>query len=85
MSPDRKELARIKKVVLDATDGRPNLSEFLSRITGLHPDLDEAIEGIYCGADGRVTEPIGDWKRNICFGWHSTGGRKHAVEWAYVS
>jgi hypothetical protein len=83
--PDRKELHRIKRAVLAASDHRPTLSEFLGRLNGVHPDLDAALEGIYCGHEGRITEPIGDWGHHLCFNWYSTEGRKHVVEWAYIS
>ena len=83
--PDRKERNRIKRAVLDAADNRPSLSEFLRRLHGVHPDLDAALEGIYCGHDGRVAEPVADWNCSIVFGWHSTATRKHVIEYAYLA
>lgn len=85
MKPSPKDLKRIKDAVIDATEGRPVLSEFLKRIEGLHPDLDAALEGIYCGKEGRVSEPIADWGRSINFNWYSNDVRRHFVEWAYIS
>jgi hypothetical protein len=85
VKPDRKEMNLIKRVVLTAADGRPNVSEFLARLKGVHPDLDAALDGIYCGHDGRVSETVGDWNRSICFGWHSTESRSHVVEYAYLA
>lgn len=85
MKPTPKELKALRSAVYKATAGRPNLSEFLSRLHGLHPDLDAALEGIYTGHEGRISEPIADWGRNICFNWYSTEGRKHVVEYAYIS
>ena len=85
MKPTPKELKALKTMVIAAVEGRPNLSEFLSRLSGLHPDLDAALDGIYCGRDGRVSEPIADWGRSINFNWYSTEGRKHVVEYAYIS
>jgi len=83
--PDRKTRNRIKRAVLDAADNRPSLSEFLVRLTGVHPDLDAALEGIYAGREGRVAEPVADWNCSIVFGWASTETRKFVIEYAYLA
>ena len=85
MKPAPADLKRLKKAVMDAADGRPSLSEFLSRLDGLHPDLDAALSGIYCGHEGRISEPIADWGRSINFNWYSNDVRKHFVEYSYIS
>jgi hypothetical protein len=85
MKPSPTDLKHLKRAVMLAADGRPSLSEFLARLSGLHPDLDAALEGIYTGREGRLSEPIGDWGRNICFNWYSNDVRKHFVEYAYIS
>ena len=73
------------KAVSAATDGRPTISEFLNRVSKLHPALEKAADGIYTGDEGRATEPIADWGVMLCFGWHSSSTYKHVVEWAYIS
>lgn len=85
MKPTAAELRKLKTAVAKASDGRPSLSDFLHRLDGLHPDLDAALEGIYTGREGRVTEPIADWDRMLCFNWHSNSVRKAFVEYSYIS
>lgn len=84
--PTPRELRHFKTaVVMAAAADRPSLSDFLARLRGLHPDLDAALDGIYCGATGRVSEPIGEWGHRLTFNWYSTETRRHFVEWAYIS
>ncbi len=85
MKPTAAELRTLKTAVAKASDGRPSLSDFLHRLTGLHPDLDAALEGIYTGREGRIAEPIGDWGRMICFNYYSNSVRKAFVEYSYIS
>lgn len=83
--PDPKDMKALRAAVAAATDGRPSLSEFLNRVSHLHPALEKAADGIYTGDEGRATEPIADWGVMLCFGWHSSDTYKHVVEWAYIS
>jgi hypothetical protein len=83
--PDPKEMKELRAKVAAATDGRPNLSEFLNRISHLHPALEAAISGTYSGDEGRAVEPIADWGVSLVFGWYSNDHRKHFVEFSYIS
>ncbi len=77
--------ADMRRLRAGVTDGRPDLGTFLARLRGLHPDIDVAIDGIYCGREGIIREPIGSWGRTLNFNWYSNDVRKNVVEWAYIS
>jgi hypothetical protein len=44
------------------------------------PVLTEAVEGIWCGREGRVTLELPGYRSMLCMGWYQ--GR---VEFAYLS
>ena len=59
------------------------LQEFLDKASTISADVSLALDGIYCGWEGRVDEPLGDFGY-IHFGWYTTGTVKR-VEFCYVS
>lgn len=69
----------LRNRVAASTSDLPTLAEWLVRMSTQAPELRDAIEGIYCGRDGRMIESI-DSRHNLVAGWHD--GR---VEYAYVS
>lgn len=85
MKPAPKDLKTLRHAVVKASDGRPGLSEFLTLVSALHPDLAAAAEGIYCGREGRVSAPVADWNLSLNFNWYSNDARKYFVEWSYLS
>lgn len=72
---------RTRNAVCAASDGLPSLGAWLDRIRAIgDPALDAAIEGIWCGRDGRATIDMPGTRSMLCVGWHN--GR---VEWSYIS
>lgn len=72
---------RTKTAVAKASDGLPTLGTWLERIKAIgNPHLTEAVEGIWCGRGGRVTQGIDGAISMLCVGWHN--GR---VEFSYLS
>lgn len=84
--PDPLDMKALRRKVAAASDGRPSLSEFASRIMDLHPAVVAAFDSAALrGDEGRETVPIADWGVMLCFGWYSNDVRKHVVEWSYLS
>jgi len=70
-----------RNAVCKASDGLPLLGIWLTRIEAIgDPLLSEAIEGIWCGRDGRSTLELPGSNSMLCVGWHN--GR---VEFSYIS
>jgi hypothetical protein len=71
----------VRRKVANAADGGPDLGTWLNRIREIgDPLMTEAIDGIWCGRDGRVTMDLPGSNAMLCVGWHN--GR---VEWSYLS
>lgn len=85
MKPPAADLRKLRRAVANASDGRPSLSDFLATVSALHPDLSAAVEGIYTGREGRVSEMVADWGVSINFNWYSNDVRRHFVEYSYLS
>ena len=72
---------KTRNAVAKASDGLPDLGTFLNRVRALNrPVLTEAIEGIWCGRNGRVTLDLEGANSMLCIGWHNA-----RVEWSYLS
>jgi hypothetical protein len=70
-----------RNAVCKTSDGLPDLGTWLTRVAALgHPLLTDAVEGVWCGREGRVTLDLPGANAMLCMGWHA--GR---VEWAYLS
>jgi hypothetical protein len=66
--------------VVNTADNRPELGIWLNRIRAIgEPALADAVEGIWCGREGRVTLDL-PGKSMLCMGWYN--GR---VEFCYLS
>jgi hypothetical protein len=65
------------------------LPEWLKAVSNLHDDLSTALEGIYCGTEGKVHEPLaGEFEGlYLDFGWYKDPNAEGSpkVEYAYVS
>ena len=71
----------LRNQVAATADGGPDLGTWLKRVEALDvPVLDEAVEGIWCGRSGRVTQDLPGLKSMLCMGWYN--GR---VEFCYLS
>jgi hypothetical protein len=71
----------VRNAVCAASDGQPSLGAWLNRIRDLNdPLLSDAIEGIWCGKEGRVTLDLPGSKSMLCMGWYNS-----RVEWSYIS
>lgn len=72
---------KLRNDVAKASDGLPDLGTWLARIRGLDvPALTEAVEGIWCGRDGKEVLNLDGAKSMLVVGWHN--GR---VEYSYIS
>jgi hypothetical protein len=72
---------KTRNAVCKASDNQPDLGTWLTRIRTLDvPVLTDAIEGIWCGREGRVTLDLPGSKSMLCMGWYN--GK---VEWSYLS
>ena len=70
-----------RNAVAGTSDGLPALGVWLQRVEALNvPELTAAIEGIWCGREGRSTLEIAGSKSMLCVGWYN--GR---VEFSYLS
>lgn len=71
----------LRNQVAATSDGGPDLGTWLARVRALDvPVLTEAVEGIWCGRDGKETLDLGGCKSMLVVGWHN--GR---VEFSYLS
>jgi hypothetical protein len=59
------------------------LQEWLEKVSNISPEFSAAVEGIYCGREGRIHEELCDGVY-ITMGWH-TDSTNPKVEYAYVS
>jgi hypothetical protein len=71
-----KALNKISSQILDL---------WLKEASDICPELSEALEGIYCGHEGRIHEELGGFYKGlyITMGWCKINHTK--VEFAYVS
>jgi hypothetical protein len=76
----RKEKHRLNKRLATLANKRMSLSDWLKAASEMHEDLHTALEGIWCGTEGRQTTVMPGWNAMICVGWYN--GK---VEWAYIS
>jgi len=60
-----------------------NLQEWLSEASKI-PELASALEGIYCGREGKINEELSCGKLYISMEWYCIDGPAR-VEYAYVS
>lgn len=72
---------KTRNAVCDAGNGLPSVGLWLDRIRCIgDPMLVEAIEGIWCGREGRVSIDLPGSRTMLCMGWYN--GK---VEWSYLS
>jgi hypothetical protein len=72
---------RTRTAVCRASDGMPTLAEWIDRIRGLGDDrLTAAVDGIWCGTEGRDACLIDGSDSMLCVGWY-----RGKVEWSYLS
>jgi hypothetical protein len=62
------------------------LSDWLDAAASISKEMVEAVEGIYCGREGRIhVQLTGDYNKCwITMGWHTVANTPK-VEYAYVS
>jgi hypothetical protein len=59
-----------------------SLQDWLDEASQISPEFSKALEGIYCGREGRIHEELCDGIY-ITMGWYTVNTPK--VEYAYVS
>ena len=61
------------------------LQEWLDKASEINPSVAKALEGVYCGREGRIHEAVEGLPREIylTMGWHTVSTPK--VEYAYFS
>ena len=84
MSPKTKKRNFLEKQ-LRKIPNNSSLQEWLDKTSKIAPDLATALEGIYCGHEGRIHQEIGGEYKGIyiVMGWH-TVAETPRVEYAYV-
>lgn len=62
------------------------LQTWLDKASDLSPSIAEALEGIYCGRDGRIHEEVKGLERPVwlTMGWYTVDSTPK-VEYAYFS
>lgn len=73
-------ITTMRRQITTATSDLPMLQTWIDRVAAIHPDLATAVEGIYCGTDGRMREGVPNTNKVLVMGWHN--GR---VEFGYLS
>lgn len=62
---------------------------FLQAMEFLHPAIGEAVQGIYCGREGRTQADITGWGCALVFGWYvseqAPANTEPHIEYAYLS
>jgi hypothetical protein len=77
--------AKLNKVLSDIPSSAP-LQEWIDAVSKLHEDFSKALEGIYCGREGKIHEELhGDFERFwLDMGWYTVADTPR-VEFAYIS
>jgi hypothetical protein len=71
----------LRNKVASTSDNGPSLGIWLDRVRAIgEPALTEAVEGIWCGREGRATMDLPGVKSMLVVGWYN--GR---VEFTYLS
>ena len=80
-------IARLRSAIYASQRGMPKLDDWLKVAASIDPAIATAVEGIYCGMDGEMREPVpgfydrtGQPNHYLVMQWHN--GR---VETAYIS
>lgn len=62
------------------------LQNWLNYASEIHPSMKTALEGIYCGREGRIHVPLDDFYTGcyLTMGWYCVSSDPR-VEYAYVS
>ena len=81
-----REIQKLSNRLALLAQGGPTLSKFLELATGLHPEIDRALEGMYCGREGRIAEPCFDNTRTLAMGWYTVldNAKCARVEYVYI-
>ncbi len=81
------EIRKLSGKLAKCTEGNATLQQFLDRSKGLHPVIDEALEGIYCSRSGKISVPCFDDNHLLEMGWHTnlSDASKARVEFVYIS
>jgi len=85
-------LAQKRRILNKMIDGIPanifrgSLQDWITYVANIHPDFAVALEGIYCGREGRVHEKLGGKFEGLWldFGWYTVSDTPR-VEYTYVS
>ena len=76
-----RRLRELRHQVAELADRRLSLTDFLVAVAKLDDALREAVDGIWCGREGRETCDVDiSGPRMLVVGWH-----EKRVEYAYLS
>lgn len=84
--PTKRQMVNaLSKPLCDIPSNTP-LQEWLDKASALHPSLAKALDGMYCGHEGRIHEQLPDFGHDvwITMGWNTVAD-KPRVEYAYLS
>jgi hypothetical protein len=84
---NRKDVNKLNKELSKLSTGKTSLQDFINAASELNPGIATALEGIYCGTEGKVHEQIPDTRYWIAFGWYKdpTSLSPPKVAYAYIS
>lgn len=71
---------RMRRAVAAASDGLPRLQTWIDRVSAIDPIFATAVDGVWCGSDGREAIDLPGTRSMLCVGWY----RGH-VEYSYLS
>ena len=84
--PTKKQMINALSKLLCKIPSNTPLQEWLDKASELHPSLQKALEGIYCGREGKIHEQLPDFGYDvwITMGWNTVSTTPR-VEYAYLS
>ena len=83
MKLDKQTLNGIRKA-LHKLPQNMSLQDWLDAAVDIHPAVNAALTGFYCGHDGSIAAEL-DEKHLICMMWHERENGRKVVEAAYIS
>ena len=70
----------LRREVVEATKGLPTLQSWIERIAAICQPLADAVEGIWCGEEGRASIYVEALGKTLVVGWYH--GK---VEYSYLA
>ena len=82
--PTKRQMVNHLNTLLNKIPNNTPLEQWLKQASEIDPRLNEALEGIYCGREGRIHEQLGESNIWLTMGWNTVLNTPK-VEYAYFS